>query len=186
MDPALKALLGELTGQPELWENIEASLSLESEIDTDSVEDPRAGEEATMNMGCPATANDDWKSNPDIHFADGDDQWETGSADMIYGHHNVDDEITPSSRTYTGKGGQKADQTILEPSVAMRNASTSESLSWKETGLKLGDVSGEREEFCPWRLVTHYPDIFVGKENGEKCRPLFALDALHKNRVWDL
>ncbi|KAK0623546.1 hypothetical protein B0T14DRAFT_425239 [Immersiella caudata] len=60
------------------------------------------------------------------------------------------------------------------------------SIDWKETGLKCGDVSGELEPFCPWKLVTNYCDTFVGKVNGEKARRFFTLEGLHENRVWDL
>ncbi|KAK3333439.1 hypothetical protein B0T19DRAFT_126065 [Cercophora scortea] len=59
-------------------------------------------------------------------------------------------------------------------------------VNWKETGLQKGDPSTSDEIFAPWRLVKHYPEMYVGKRNGERAAPLFTDEALHKDRIWDL
>ncbi|KAH6624997.1 hypothetical protein B0J18DRAFT_197574 [Chaetomium sp. MPI-SDFR-AT-0129] len=71
--------------------------------------------------------------------------------------------------------------------VAFPNAVAKlENQVWKDTGLELGERSDESDRFVPWKLIIHYPDLFVGKANGVRAAPLFTLDALHENRVWDL
>ncbi|KAK4165304.1 good for full DBP5 activity protein 2 [Cladorrhinum sp. PSN259] len=61
-----------------------------------------------------------------------------------------------------------------------------EGLQWKETGLAVGEASLETQTFVPWKLVINYCNMFVGKVNGERAAPLFTLEALHHNRIWDL
>lgn len=43
-----------------------------------------------------------------------------------------------------------------------------EGLMWKETGLERGDLSPEGTEFVSWKMVRGYPEMFVGKRNGER------------------
>ncbi|KAK4224151.1 good for full DBP5 activity protein 2 [Podospora fimiseda] len=61
-----------------------------------------------------------------------------------------------------------------------------ESLQWKETGLQIGEQCLKNETFVPWKFVTGYLGMYAGKRNGERAAPLFTLEALHLNRVWDL
>ncbi|KAK3990635.1 good for full DBP5 activity protein 2 [Cladorrhinum sp. PSN332] len=61
-----------------------------------------------------------------------------------------------------------------------------EGLRWEETGFELGQVAPETQTFVPWKLVQNYTDMYAGKMNGERAAPLFTLEALHHNRVWDL
>lgn len=35
---------------------------------------------------------------------------------------------------------------------------------------RLGEKSDAGSPFCPWRLVTNYPELFVGKRNGSLVR----------------
>ncbi|KAK0674387.1 putative exonuclease [Cercophora samala] len=61
-----------------------------------------------------------------------------------------------------------------------------EGLMWKETGLKRGDLSPEGTEFVSWKMVRGYPEMFVGKRNGERTKEMFTIEGLHKNRIWDV
>ncbi|KAK4456283.1 good for full DBP5 activity protein 2 [Podospora aff. communis PSN243] len=160
MDPNLQALLVELTGQPDLLKDMENLSSSSSEW-----ENPNHS---------PATAGDNsW--GPSTHINDDDDgPNETGSADMVFGSKDVDDEEETSKAFRVGKA--------LPRHIPLKLSYVGST----ETGLKCGDASKEGERFCPWKLVISYCDCFVGKVNGEKARRFFTLEGLHENRVWDL
>jgi hypothetical protein len=164
MDPNLKALLSELTGEPDLWKDMD-NLSMGSS-------------EWEKSDLTPVTAGDNsWDSTPDVVINNDDDydeQSETGSLDMVIGSKDVDDKEDTAKTYSVTKAPPKPDP------MKMR------SVDWAETGLKRGDASGEGERFCPWKLVINYCDCFVGKVNGEKARRFFTLEGLHENRVWDL
>ena len=38
-------------------------------------------------------------------------------------------------------------------------------------GLTLGQEAPEDMKFCPWRMVTYYPDWFIGKANTPRVSP---------------
>ncbi|KAK3388185.1 QDE-2-interacting protein [Sordaria brevicollis] len=66
------------------------------------------------------------------------------------------------------------------------DASDLENIKWPEVGVKQGELDPVTELFTPWRMVSEYPNLFVGKRNSVRARPLFTLESLHQNRVWDL
>ncbi|KAK0646599.1 hypothetical protein B0T16DRAFT_328729 [Cercophora newfieldiana] len=112
---------------------------------------------------------------------------------MVFGEQHIDKNDKPNYQTSGGPSyvytheRKEAQKKAPEKRAAIDiNAPKANSLEWEKTGLKLGDPAGENDFFCPWRLVTGYTDMFVGKANGELARPLFELGALHENRVWDL
>ncbi|KAL2263226.1 hypothetical protein VTK26DRAFT_7720 [Humicola hyalothermophila] len=119
-------------------------------------------------------------SPPDLTPASqGDDDYDSDdSATMIFNHHK----LKPAKSCKLNKARALAAE---EPTV-VRDPKELEKVDWKETGLSVGDVSPEGLTFVPWNFVEDYPDMFVGKRNGDRVRPLFSLDALHDNRVWDL
>ncbi|CAI4211803.1 unnamed protein product [Parascedosporium putredinis] len=45
-----------------------------------------------------------------------------------------------------------------------------------------GDAAPASMYFCPWRMVYHYPDWFIGKVNGPLARPLF--DDFFRHQEW--
>lgn len=61
--------------------------------------------------------------------------------------------------------------------------------SWRaqpRNDLKRGETyRGRRISFCPWNIVTHYHEWFVGKKNGELIRPYFGTSALLQCKLWD-
>lgn len=67
-----------------------------------------------------------------------------------------------------------------------RDASDLENIRWPEVSVKQGETDPITELFTPWRMVLEYPNLFVGKRNGGRARPLFTLESLHENRIWDL
>ncbi|AEO69387.1 uncharacterized protein THITE_2119734 [Thermothielavioides terrestris NRRL 8126] len=106
------------------------------------------------------------------------------SAELILNFHK----LTPEERglnTHQYKLN-KARQYVTEEPANPKVLEKLEKTEWEETGLALGDVSPEGQTFVPWRLVTSYPDMFIGKTNRVRAAPLFSYEALHKNRVWDL
>lgn len=47
-------------------------------------------------------------------------------------------------------------------------------------GLTLGQEVPKDMKFCPWRMVTHYPDWFIGKANTPRVSPLsLGLQPVH-------
>ncbi|EFX00434.1 qde-2-interacting protein [Grosmannia clavigera kw1407] len=61
--------------------------------------------------------------------------------------------------------------------------------SWQaqpRNDLKCGEsYRGRKISFCPWNIVTHYHEWFVGKKNGELIRPYFDATALLRCKLWD-
>lgn len=47
-----------------------------------------------------------------------------------------------------------------------------EGLAWGETGLAVGEAAHEDHIFVPWKLVSQYCDMFVGKKNSERVSEL--------------
>lgn len=58
--------------------------------------------------------------------------------------------------------------------------------SWKMPSLKKGEESHEGDYFTPWKFVQGYPNMYVGKRNGERAAPFFEHEEILENRVWDL
>lgn len=64
-------------------------------------------------------------------------------------------------------------------------AGTELGTAYPDTGLNKGDLSPPDGIFCPWKFVTEYPKMFVGKVNSERSAPYFLPTAIYENRVWD-
>lgn len=64
-------------------------------------------------------------------------------------------------------------------------ANVEQKVAWPDYGLKKGEVSPQSEAFCPWKLVTRYPNTFVGKRNGVRAAPFFEAPAIHEGQDWD-
>ncbi|KAL2022330.1 hypothetical protein VTK56DRAFT_5728 [Thermocarpiscus australiensis] len=115
---------------------------------------------------------------------DGGDDWDDSGGMILSVRH-----LTPAERMqhpgWSKLNKARAFAADEEPGF-VRDATHLESVKWKETGLAMGDISPEGWTFVPWRLVEEYPNMFVGKRNGIRAAPLFTLEALHQNRVWDL
>jgi hypothetical protein len=99
--------------------------------------------------------------------AGADDDQEVGyasddSAGMIFNLHK----LTPAERAACKLS--KARQYASGETAFPRELAELEKVKWKETGLALGDVSAEGEIFVPFRLVQHYPDMFIGKANAPR------------------
>ena len=53
--------------------------------------------------------------------------------------------------------------------------------NWQETGLEMGEASSQNMTFTPWLLVRAYPDLYVGKVNGERVsQPSLTREQLHQ------
>ncbi|KAJ4292327.1 hypothetical protein N0V88_005959 [Collariella sp. IMI 366227] len=156
--------LRELTGDDEAWDGFDPSAW--RTIQADEAEE--ANEEVIVVNTDSAQDN----------YYDSDD-----SADMILNLHK----LTPAERSQTrGCKFNKARQLASEEPVSTEDVERLEGIKWDETGMSMGEVSKEGEEFTAWRLVENYPFMFVGKANGERARPLFTMEALHEKLVWDL
>ncbi|KAK3379375.1 hypothetical protein B0T24DRAFT_675173 [Lasiosphaeria ovina] len=105
-----------------------------------------------------------------------------GGPAIIFGHHHLTAEEISRNRGY--KLSKARDFASDEPEV-LRDVAKLQKVTWRETGLKMGDVSIEGDVFSPWRLVRAYPEMYVGKRNSVRAAPLFAADAIHEDRVWD-
>ncbi|KAK3944641.1 good for full DBP5 activity protein 2 [Diplogelasinospora grovesii] len=171
-DPEFVELLQALTGQKELWEGYDPT--------TVHSTDPEGEDVTNRSPGSEITDND--ASTPEKQPASGDLNRPSTDPD-----DNMDSlSLEGSPQRYNYKLN-KARAAACEPEVH-RDASELEKagLSWPETGLQEGEVSAIGELFCPWRLVKDYPHMYVGKRNGERAKPLFAKEAIHQNRVWDV
>ncbi|KAK4237394.1 hypothetical protein C8A03DRAFT_34641 [Achaetomium macrosporum] len=106
------------------------------------------------------------------------------SAPMVLNHHK----LTKAERAKYGISVDRTRQHLVEDQEIPRNRPLEklEKVKWKQTGLAMGDVSSEGDVFVAWRLVTSYPDMFVGKVNGSRAAPFFTVKALHQKCDWDL
>ncbi|KAK0630735.1 hypothetical protein B0T17DRAFT_487756 [Bombardia bombarda] len=157
-----------LTGRTDIWEGFDPAQWREPEPE------PEDEEMETT------TAN-----------ADGEDCW---SDDMIMGAHHltpqerIQNNLPPQPPRNQGRSYKlnKAREYAADGPAPLLDATHLEKVGWKETGLQMGDMSATSDTFTPWKLVKEYPEMFVGKLNGERAAPLFTMEALHKNRIWDL
>ena len=91
-----------------------------------------------------------------------------GSADIILSARHLTLEesesqgLGPRNYKLNKALGMVAEQEVL------RDATNLEKVDWKEVGLHMGEISPYNEVFCPWRMVAHYTEMFVGKRNGER------------------
>ncbi|PHH72533.1 hypothetical protein CDD80_4471 [Ophiocordyceps camponoti-rufipedis] len=49
--------------------------------------------------------------------------------------------------------------------------------------LSVGDTLDRDVEFCPWKAITAYPNMFIGKTNRPRASPYF--DNILEERCWD-
>ncbi|GAB1320616.1 Good for full DBP5 activity protein 2 [Madurella fahalii] len=105
------------------------------------------------------------------------------SAGMIFSYRHLTEE--ERAQSYVSKHNRAREYASDEP-LYVQDPEKLEKVNWKETGLAMGELSQEGEVFVSWDLVEGYPDMYVGKRNSVRAAPLFTLDALHENRVWDL
>jgi hypothetical protein len=61
----------------------------------------------------------------------------------------------------------------------------SNSQTFPEYGLRLGEMSPEMMTFCPWQLTMAYPFIFIGNTNRGRCSPFFLKETLLNTQSWD-
>ncbi|KAH6850279.1 hypothetical protein B0I37DRAFT_110372 [Chaetomium sp. MPI-CAGE-AT-0009] len=120
-----------------------------------------------------------------VCFPEKDGYASDDSAEMILNFHK----LSEAERANPAHGSiklSKARQYASEEVGFPDQLAELEKVKWEETGLAMGDLSEEGLTFVPWRLIDHYPVMFVGKANGARAAPLFTVDALHEKRVWDL
>ncbi|EAQ89170.1 hypothetical protein CHGG_05789 [Chaetomium globosum CBS 148.51] len=116
-------------------------------------------------------------STPQENEYDTDD-----SAQMIFNFHKLSKAERARGTVKLSKARQYASEEVSFP----HELAELEKVKWEETGLSIGDLSEKGLTFVPWRLIDHYPVMFVGKANGARAEPLFTPEALHDKLVWDL
>ncbi|KAK3692528.1 hypothetical protein B0T22DRAFT_435798 [Podospora appendiculata] len=160
-----------LTGNTEMWENFDPASwrEIDSEEETAPTSQPSAVFETTEGPGATIKNDEAWDSE--------------GSTDMILNIRHLRMEEKSQGRSYKLN---KARDFAADGHEPLLDAGDLEKVDWKETGLQRGEPSSEEEIFAPWRLVKHYPEMYVGKRNGERAAPFFTDEAIHKNRIWDL
>jgi hypothetical protein len=91
------------------------------------------------------------------------------SAPMIFNIHK----LTKAERATYGISMDRTRQNSAEDQEVPRNRvlETLEKVRWQSTGLRMGDVSSEGDVFVAFRLVTSYPDMFIGKANSSRVSP---------------
>lgn len=57
--------------------------------------------------------------------------------------------------------------------------------AFKDVGLKAGDKAGKYESFVPWRFLTRYCELYVGKTNTPIVEPYFEAETIFTNQDWD-
>jgi hypothetical protein len=86
------------------------------------------------------------------------------SAGIIFNLHK----LTPAEKDACSGNLNKVRQYASGETAFPRELAELEKIKWKETGLAKGDVSAEGDTFVPFRLVQHYPDMFIGKANAPR------------------
>ncbi|KAK3375320.1 hypothetical protein B0H63DRAFT_482574 [Podospora didyma] len=152
---------------PAAWRSIPLSTGEEPSTGTDRAASPTGGFAHNVASATPS------------HDYDDDDD----SAHMIFGvRHLKMDELPPQTRSYKLS---KARELASEERDVVRDVPRLEKVGWPDTGLKPGDKSPAGATFVPWRFVTDYPLMYVGKRNSVLAAPLFEPEGIHQNRIWD-
>ncbi|KAF3770006.1 hypothetical protein M406DRAFT_248006 [Cryphonectria parasitica EP155] len=57
---------------------------------------------------------------------------------------------------------------------------------FKDLGLKVGEQSGAKDAFVPWKFLLRYGELYVGKANTPVVEPHFQPEHLLAGQNWDL
>ncbi|KAK1781706.1 hypothetical protein QBC45DRAFT_38118 [Copromyces sp. CBS 386.78] len=121
----------------------------------------------------------DWNISDDSK-GENDDGY-ASDASILSVRHLDPSKVKPSTRP-----NQLRVEDVTDQVEEYRDASDLENTRWPAVSAKQGEHDPITELFTPWRMVQEYPNLFVGKRNGQRARPLFTLEELHENRIWDL
>ncbi|PKS06835.1 hypothetical protein jhhlp_006911 [Lomentospora prolificans] len=104
--------------------------------------------------------------------------------------------VSPSSSLEGSFGGYESDSAKGSTTEGNKNAEATSQLGAAgaegnpaQGALQIGsnmarvDVASPSMSFCPWRMVHHYPDWFIGKSNGPRARPYF--EKFYEYQEWD-
>lgn len=58
--------------------------------------------------------------------------------------------------------------------------------AFEDLGLKMGDKARKHDAFVPWKFLTRYCELYVGKTNTPIVTPYFELEAVLYNQGWDI
>jgi len=161
-DPDFIRVLQDLTGQKELWEDFDPLTLLVPHEDGDSELASQDG-----SLGPPAEC-DDWNPNPNVRIRSAE-EWakepESGSIECL---HVVDDGTGALPIEERVKSLAISSATAEEKPIPQRDVSRLMKVKWPQTRLEECQVSKEGDEFCPWKLVTKYLGMYVGKQNAKR------------------
>ncbi|KAK3504969.1 QDE-2-interacting protein [Neurospora crassa] len=122
--------------------------------------------------------SDDAQGNEDDNYA--------SDASILSARHLDPFNVKPITRPHhTGPTSLRIED-VTDEQEEYRDASDLENIRWPKVSVEQGEIDPITELFTPWRMVLEYPNLFVGKRNGARARPLFTLESLHENRIWDL
>ena len=115
----------------------------------------------------------DWDISDDAQ-GDEDDNY-ASDASILSARHLDPFNVKPATRPHhTGPTSLRIED-VTDEQEEYRDASDLENISWPEVSVEQGEIDPITELFTPWRMVLEYPNLFVGKRNGARVRPIIAV-----------
>lgn len=123
----------------------------------------------------------DWSGFDPSKWRDEDIDWNTSDASQgnkddayasdtsILSVHHLDPSQVRSST------GPNRFEDVTDEGEEYRDASDLESIKWPEVSAKQGEHDPITELFTPWRMVQEYPNLFVGKRNGQRVSRILVV-----------
>lgn len=156
---------------------------LRPEPDPQPESDPQPEKKYTvypsLPLPTPLRAPRDPRIPRSAYAAEPDDEPESESEMMGQCNTNLTGEIAEENEMVK-KGVQNAKN--ITPVMAAKL----DEEAFKIVDLKLGDRAGKHDAFVPWRFLTRYGELYVGKTNTPIVKPYFELEAVLENQNWDV
>jgi len=166
MEDQILQCLKNLSGNSNIWDGLDTSGWNTANNDGWGVADDDMN--SHLSEGPPSESRDEDMITPGTNA-----EWDSDdSAGLLF---NVN-KLTKVERVQAEARGYKLSKARAfasdEPVVPKKDPRELEKVDWKETGLTMGDLSPETEEFVPWPLVQGYVERFVGKRNSSRVSVL--------------
>ena len=123
---------------------------------------------------------DDWNTSDGAKGQEGDGY--ASDASILSARHLDPSTLKPSTRP---TNSLRIEDVSTDDEEGYRDASDLENIKWPEVSVKQGEIDPTTEVFTPWRMVQEYPNLYVGKRNGERVsRILLVRDDCAANRLF--